>query len=73
MLSWLGEGRWWEEGSSNNPATAMDRGREGVRQQCVCWWGPYLLVQRQKRGQCCPWRELDHLRMQGTCCRGRGG
>lgn len=48
MLSGLGEGRWWEEGSGSNPTMAVDWGREGVRQQSVCWWG-HVHWRRDKR------------------------
>lgn len=54
MLSWLGEGRWWEEGSGNNPATAMDQGREGVGQQCVCWWGHIHWCRLKREGSDVP-------------------
>lgn len=29
MLLWLGEGRWWGEGSSSDPAIAVEWGRGG--------------------------------------------
>lgn len=70
MLLWLGEGRWWGEGCSSDPAIAVERGREGVSSG-VCWWGyVHWFGDRREGGVTVggAGSTLLHLRMQGTCC-----